>query len=182
MQLRRNHATASEVISRGGIRRMNAWSGFFQGEVGAAAGLAGLLFVSMSVNQQRILALGRMADRGAEALLTLLLVLIVSSLMLIPAQSLRLAGTECLFVSLGMLVAITLLQRAYMKGLEAEYRSMSLRVAALGQAAIWLIVAAGAVCAVRDDLAGVYLVAAGILLSFVSAGVHSWVLLVEINR
>ena len=56
------------------------WSTFFQGELGAAAALAGLLFVSMSVNQTKILELGRMADRGLEALAILFVVIIVSSL------------------------------------------------------------------------------------------------------
>jgi len=49
---------------------MGAWDTFFQGELGAAAALAGLLFVSVSVNQTKILELGRMADRGLEALNT----------------------------------------------------------------------------------------------------------------
>jgi hypothetical protein len=48
---------------------------FFQGELGAAAALAGLLFVSMSVNQTKILELGRMADRGLEALAILFVVI-----------------------------------------------------------------------------------------------------------
>ena len=74
-------------------------------EVGAAAALAGLLFVSVSVNQQHILALGRMADRGAEALIILFLALIAASLALIPGQSPQLLGAEILAVGILTLVA-----------------------------------------------------------------------------
>ena len=42
---------------------MPEWKDFFVGELAAAAALAGLLFVAISVNQARILQLGRMADR-----------------------------------------------------------------------------------------------------------------------
>ena len=40
------------------------WSTFFQGELGAAAALAGLLFVSMSVNQTKILACSAVSVGG----------------------------------------------------------------------------------------------------------------------
>ena len=59
---------------------MECWSTFFASQVGAAATLAGLLFVSVSVNRARILSLGRMADRGAEALSMLFLALVAASL------------------------------------------------------------------------------------------------------
>ncbi len=48
---------------------MEPWANFFLGELGASAALAGLLFVSLSVNQSRILELGRIAARGMAALM-----------------------------------------------------------------------------------------------------------------
>ena len=45
---------------------MEAWSNFSLGELGAAAAFAGLLFVSISVNQERILGLGRMAAQPPD--------------------------------------------------------------------------------------------------------------------
>jgi len=75
---------------------LDTWSSFFQGELGAAAALAGLLFVSVSVNQAKILELGRMADRGLEALGILFLIIMVTSLPLVPGQPLRLLGAEIL--------------------------------------------------------------------------------------
>jgi hypothetical protein len=47
---------------------MEKWHDFFVGELGAAAGFAGLLFVSLSVNEARIIQFGGLAERGSQAL------------------------------------------------------------------------------------------------------------------
>jgi hypothetical protein len=96
---------------------LSEWSNFFLGELGAAAALAGLLFVSVSVTQARVLALGRMADRGLEALVMLFLVLVIASLPLVPAQSLRLLAINRLAVTVIALAGLTLLWRGDGMGL-----------------------------------------------------------------
>src|SRR5580658_7062507 len=107
---------------------LESWSNFFLGELGASAALAGLLFVSVSVNQARILSLGRMADRGLEALAMLFLVLVVASLPLIPGQPLRLLGAEILVVGIATMVGIVPLQRAYLSSTQAPYLRQSSRM------------------------------------------------------
>jgi hypothetical protein len=161
---------------------MADWSNFFLGELGAAAALAGLLFVAVSVNQQRILSLGRMADRGLEALGMLLLVIIVASLPLVPGQPPRLLGGEILAIGLGILLALRPLQIAYLGAVEAEYRRQSGRMVAGNRAAVLVITLAGAVLLWRGDLVGLYLLPLGILMTFFAVGINSWVLLIEINR
>jgi modulator of FtsH protease len=158
------------------------WSNFSLGELGAAAALAGLLFVSVSVNQARILQLGRMADRGLEALAMLLLVVIVASLPLVPGQPVRLLGGEILVAAALVFFVIIRLERAYLRTVEAPYRPASVRVVALNRVAVAIIALAGAALIWRGDAAGMYLLPPGILLSFLAAGVNSWVLLIEINR
>ena len=161
---------------------MEAWHDFFLGELGAAAALTGLLFVSVSVNQARILALGRMADRGIESLVILMLVLGVSSAPLVPGQPPRLLGGEILasaLVSLGLLVRI---QHAYLKDLEAIYRPRTMNMVWLNRAAVGPTVLAGLAMAWTGKTWGLYLLPPGILLSIVAAGVNAWVLLIEINR
>src|ERR1700722_15571532 len=101
---------------------MNDWGNFFLGELGAAAALAGLLFVAVSVNQARILALGRMADRGLEALAMLLLVIIIASLPLIPGQPPRLLGAEVLVLGIATLCGLVPLQRGYIRHIESPHR------------------------------------------------------------
>jgi cation transport ATPase len=161
---------------------MSDWTNFFLGELGASAALAGLLFVSVSVNQARILQLGRMADRGLEALTMLLLVLVVSSLTLVPGQSLRLLGCEILVVGAVTLVALVPLQRAYLSQLDEAYRRRTNQMVAVNRLAVTLIALAGLVLLWRGDGAGIYLLPPGILLSFLAAGANAWVLLIEINR
>jgi hypothetical protein len=158
------------------------WSAFFQGELGAAAALTGLLFVSMSVNQTKILELGRMADRGLEALAILFVVIIVSSLPLIPGQPPRLLGGEILVIGAAGLVATILLQRSYLPHTDEAYRRDTMKMVATNRVAVALIALAGLLLLWRGDEIGVYLLPVAILLSFFAAGTSAWVLLVEINR
>jgi hypothetical protein len=161
---------------------MTGWDSFFQGELGAAAALGGLLFVSMSVNQARILELGRMADRGLEALAMLFLVLVVASLALIPAQPPRWLGGEISFAALLTLAVLAPVQSRYLAATDPLHRPSSRVVAWGGRAAIALIGLAGLVLLGSGGLGGVYLLAAGVLLSFGVVGINAWVLLIEINR
>jgi hypothetical protein len=158
------------------------WSNFCLGELGAAAALAGLLFVSVSVNQARILQLGRMADRGLEALAMLLLVVVVASLPLVPWQPARLLGGEILVAATTVLFFVSRLERAYLRTVEPQYRPASTRMVALNRVAVTVIALAGVALIWRGDAAGMYLLPPGILLSFLAAGANSWVLLIEINR
>jgi modulator of FtsH protease len=158
------------------------WANFFLGQLTASAALAGLLFVSMSVNQSRILSLGRMAERGLEALTMLLVVLVISSLALIPAQTARTFGGEVLAIGGLELVAVILLQKIQWPTLQDEHRSHSLRAFVLSHVAAWIVIAAGAILLVRGDWYGLYVLPLGVLFCFVTAGVNAWVLLIEINR
>ena len=161
---------------------MSEWDNFLMAELGASAGLAGLLFVAVSVNQARILELGRMADRGLEALVILLLVLVVTSLALVPGQSLRLLGAEIFVAGAATLAGLVPLQRAYMLPLEPVHLVRTRKMVALDRLAVALIALAGVGLLWRGDGAGLYLLPPGILLSFVAAGANAWVLLIEINR
>src|ERR1700685_10407 len=122
---------------------MEAWSNFFVGELGASAALAGLLFVSVSVNQARILELGRMADRGLEALVMLFLVIVVASLPLVPAQPLRLLGAEILVAGAVALALNVYLQRVYLQTVDPAYRPSSTRMVRFNRLAVAMIALAG---------------------------------------
>jgi hypothetical protein len=161
---------------------MDRWSNFFLGELGAAAALAGLLFVSLSVNQARILALGRTVDRGLEALGILFLVLVVTSLPLIPGQPIRLLGGEIALIATATLAALIPLQIGYLRSLDDTLRRRSMIQVWANRAAVAILSLAGVVMAVRDDLLGVFILPLGILLSFVAVAASAWVLLIEINR
>ena len=55
-------------------------------------------------------------------------------------------------------------------------------MAMTSRVAVGVIALAGGVMLERGDEMGLYLLPAGILVSFFAAGINAWVLLVEINR
>jgi len=161
---------------------LSGWNDFFLGELGAAAALAGLLFVSVSVNQERILALSRMADRGIEALAMLLLVVVVASLPLVPGQPLRWLGGEILAAGLATFLGLVPLQRAYLRQVDPVHRRSSARMVAVNRLAMAVIALGGLAMVWTGDGRGAYLLPPGVLLTFFAVGVNAWVLLIEINR
>jgi hypothetical protein len=74
------------------------WKDFFVAVSGAAAALAGLLFVALSINLARIVELPGTADRAGETLISLGSVLVAALLGLVP-QSPSAFGFELLFVA-----------------------------------------------------------------------------------
>jgi modulator of FtsH protease len=161
---------------------LEPWANFFLGELSASAALAGLLFVSLSVNQGRILELGRMAERGLEALTMLLLVFVVSALALIPAQTPQLFGAEILCIGAMQLAALIYLQRVQWSTLASEHRPATLRVFVSSHVAALFVIAAAVTLLWRNDWSGLYVLPAGLLLAFITSGMNAWVLLIEINR
>ena len=55
------------------------WESLFVAEAGASAALAGLLFVALSINLERILKGSGLPGRAGEAIVLLLTVLVVST-------------------------------------------------------------------------------------------------------
>ena len=161
---------------------MGAWNAFFSGQLTAAAAFAGLLFVSLSVNQKRILEIERLADRGLEALVMLLLVILAASAALVPGQPLRLVGGEIGAAGLIVIFQMLRLQQLYMPATEETYRRRASRLMWVNRLAVGAIAAAGVLLLVTGDLRSLYLAPVGMLLSFVGAGMSAWVLLIEINR
>jgi hypothetical protein len=76
------------------------WSDFFVAVAGASAALAGLVFVAVSINVDRILGLPGLPDRALATVMLLLSVVLVSLLALIPGQSRGALAAELLVVGL----------------------------------------------------------------------------------
>jgi hypothetical protein len=165
---------------------MSDWHDFFLATAGAAAVLAGLVFVGVSINLEMIMAnpIYGLAGRALEALVLLVAVLIVTCLLLVPAQGMVLAGVEVLAVGIavwGAIVAIQLQQLPNLRSLESTLRRHFVVRVVLGQVATLPIVAAG-VGVLLWGVGGLYLLVAGVMLSFLVAVEDAWVLLVEIHR
>ena len=119
-----------------------------------------------------------------EALVMLMAVLVVCSSLLLPAQGMVLAGVEVLAVGIAnwvIIVAIQLLHFRHWQSLEPNLRWTFVWRVVLGQAATLPFVASG-VAVLGWGVDGLYLLAAGVILSFLAAVAEAWVLLVEIQR
>jgi hypothetical protein len=158
----------------------NDWTDFFVAGAGASAALAGLVFVAVSINVDRILQLQGVPDRALATVMLLLSVVLVSLIGLIPGQSRVALAGELLGVGLLFAGVILALTRRSMAG------RVGPRVYAFGH---WLLVGLGTVPVVLGAVSlfaeaggGLYWVAAGIVLATSGAVANAWVLLVEILR
>jgi modulator of FtsH protease len=160
---------------------LDGWESFFVAEVGASAALAGLIFVALSLNLQRILSLGGLPDRALQAIVLLVSILLVASLMLFPQQPATVVGLEILAVALGTLIVGTLLGLRGLSKIDRQYRGVTLRNLALFEIAVIPAVIGGAIV-LAGDFAGLYWLGAAICLSLAKAMNDAWIFLVEINR
>jgi hypothetical protein len=101
---------------------MGDWHDFFLAQAGAAGVLTGLVFVSVSLNLEKIMSQPEfgLAGRAGEALILLVAVLTASCLLLVPGQGTMIVGLEVLAIGLaawGWVVAIQLLR---LKGLAGD--------------------------------------------------------------
>ena len=81
---------------------MNGWENFFIAEIAASAPLARLVLVGVSLNLEQVMAhpVYGLPGRALEALVMLLAVLVLSTLRLVPEQTLGVIGAEVLGVGL----------------------------------------------------------------------------------
>lgn len=158
----------------------DAWSDFFVATAGAAAALAGLLFVAVSINLSQILEYKGLPERALETLTMLLSVLIVSLLSLAPGLSNRTLGIMLLVEGILLSTALVKFQIA-VKPPEGENRSWrASRVST--SLAVGLPILIGALSLMRDDGGGLYWILGGVIAAFIGAVGNAWVLLVEIQR
>jgi modulator of FtsH protease len=158
----------------------SAWSDLFVATAGASAALAGLVFVAVSINVERILKLEGVPERALETVLLLLSAVIVSIVGLLPGQSTTALGLELLAV--GLLFG-SIITRLSFRGLPARteprhWRVSRLLVPGLGTAPVVI----GAISLLAETGGGLYWIAAGIVFAIGGAVANAWVLLVEILR
>jgi hypothetical protein len=159
---------------------MEAWGDFFIAQVGASAALAGLIFVAVSLNLTKVLALSHLPTRAFQALMVLMEILVISSLALVP-QPLPWFGGETILISLPIWITVIVFDMRTLRIAGKEYRRRSIQRMAISQAAA-LLFFIGAVATLAFGLAGVYWLAPAIICSYLIALLDAWVLLVEINR
>ncbi len=157
------------------------WTDLFVATAGATAALAGLLFVAVSINLERILGEAGLPDRALETVLLLVGVLVVSILGLIPGQSSGVLGLELLVVSIGLTFTVIRLPLIREPGAEGQPRAWLLSRWAIRAFALAPLIVGGA-SLMTSDGGGLYWIVAGIVFAIVGAVANAWVLLVEILR
>jgi len=157
------------------------WDSLFLAEAGASAALAGLLFVALSINLERILKGAGLPGRAGEAIMLLLAVLVVSTWALVPGQSSPVLGAELLGSGLVVWLIVVGIHVQAVRGHVAPSRSLLVRRIVLAQAAILPLLIGGVSLLLRAG-GGLYWLVPGILLCLLVAVLDAWVLLVEILR
>ncbi|MCB0870023.1 MAG: hypothetical protein KDB52_04250 [Solirubrobacterales bacterium] len=159
---------------------VSEWSDLFVAAAGATAALAGLVFVAISINIERILQLDGVPEMGMVTLLMLIGVLVVSLFGLIPGQSEKTFGVEVLIQTGIWSLFIALLVKRSVAGLgDGAGRLPSRVVLPLFGTVPYLV---GAVLLIAGSETGMYWVFAGMLGAIIAAVMNAWILLVEILR
>lgn len=157
------------------------WEAFHTAQVDAAAALGGLVFVGLSLNLKKILSYAALPSRALLALLVLLLILIVSSFMLMPAQSLTVLAMEIaaigfVFWAIGTAIEVYTLRNVALRNRRAFIGNLVLLEHAL------LPYVVGGVLLMLGVASGFYWIAAAVIVFYVRAVLDAWAFLVEINR
>lgn len=157
------------------------WSDLFVATTGAAAALAGLLFVAVSINVDRILAFAGLPERALEALLVLLGVLVASVLCLAPGIDPDALGWLLLAASGVIALYVLVLNRRSLPHRE-ERSSAEIAGRLVLSAAGTLPFLVGAISLIAGSGGGLYWVLGGIVGAFAATVMNAWVLLIEILR
>jgi hypothetical protein len=169
------------------LRPVNAyttagWDAVFLGEVGASAALGGLLFVAVSINLDRIIAVKNLPGVAGAAIVLLVAVLVDAILALVPGQPRWVLGAELLAVGTVLWSFLLVLQvRALRTPIPGQPRFLPAMSFAGTQAATLPFVVAG-VSLLLHAGGGLYWLVPGMVLSLVVAVINAWVLLVEVVR
>ncbi|HEY0260726.1 MAG TPA: hypothetical protein VGC18_12855 [Lacisediminihabitans sp.] len=158
------------------------WGDFFVAVAGAAAALAGLIIVAMSVTIKEIIASRTLPSRAGATVSSMVLILVLAILGLMPHQTDVVLGLEIVLASAIALLPVLLMShrvitdRTYAAGVATRVSRVAIGVIPVALAL------AGGVVVIAGSSAGLFLVAAAMVLVFVTSMLNAWVLLVEIQR
>jgi hypothetical protein len=160
---------------------LSEWSSFFSAEVSAAATLAGLVTVAISINLSRILEVDHLPARAAEALVVLIIPLAICSFALFPGLSERTLGSLAFVfgcVSLGLGGRNQWKWRTAIGSVEIERQI----IGGLARLVATLPIIIGGALLLLQAPAGVGWLASGVVITLITSVLNAWVLLVEIIR
>lgn len=159
---------------------ISEWKDLFVATAGASAALAGLVFVAVSINIDRILKFRGLPERALETVLMLLSVVLVSIIGLIPGQSHVALGAELLGEGLlfGAVIVVLLRRSLPPRSSPQSWRLSRELIVVAGT--VPLIIGGASVLAQSGG--GLYWTVGGIIFAIMAAVGNAWVLMVEILR
>jgi modulator of FtsH protease len=155
------------------------WSDLFVACAGAAAALAGLVFVAVSINIEQILKSPGLPTRALATLLLLMVAVVVSLVGLAPGQSSTALGIE--FAALGALSAAGIGVLTARSATDEGPRGGHVFRLALSAAGTVPIAVAG-ISLLAESGGGLYWALGGLVGAVFGGVATAWVLLVEIRR
>jgi modulator of FtsH protease len=167
-----------------GTRRVNNpahWNNFAVALAGVAAVLAGLVFVALSVNLERILQVPGLPGRAGETLIVLIGVVVQCGLLLIPGLNRVTLGVSLMVVGVLEWATVTAVSVSGARQQTAEPRSWNLARVIYVQIATIPVAVAGLLLVINASGA-LYWLAGAVLWSVVAGSGNAWVLIVEIVR
>jgi hypothetical protein len=160
---------------------MDKWHNYFSVTAGASATLTGLIFVGVSINLSKILLYRQLPRRALGTLVLLTNILLVSSLCIIPDQSIFALGVKIstlILIVWGFNTRIDILNLCEK---DRTYLFENIQNLVFNQMAISPFIVAS-VYLLNSNSAGISWLVPGIVMSFIKAVVDAWVLLIEIKR
>ena len=157
------------------------WEGLFLAQAGASAALAGLLFVAISINLERIVQGAGLSGRAGEAMVLLVAVLVVSTLALVPGQPPSVLGAELLGAGLVAWSILVVIHLRAVRGRVGPSAGVLAGRIVMAQVAVLPLLVAGVSLLLRAG-GGLYWLVPGVVLCLVVAVLDAWVLLIEILR
>ena len=157
------------------------WSDFAVAVVGAAAALTGLLFVAVSLNIERILAIATLTGRSGSTLTLFVIPLVVGVLVLVPDQPPTALGIELILAGAAAGAGLLWINRPANRGtVETRLSWLLLRFGTSVTISAALVLAGATVLVGWGG--GLYWIAPAVIVAFLGGLMTVWVLLVEIRR
>lgn len=158
-----------------------SWTSLYLAVASAAAALAGLLFVALSLNLAKILKKSAHRERARQAMGGFISLLVLAILILIPGQSARLLGSELVVSSLIAAGIVLRLESQGFRDRSPGQRSgwlLGVSVLNLG----WLLGIISGVSLFIGRLGGLYWLIPTILIYLVWNLNNVWLLLVQVAQ
>lgn len=160
---------------------MGTWADFFAAELSAAAALAGLVIVGISINVTRILADPALPGRAAETLVLPTGILVASTYALVPHQPDWLLGGELAVTGSVMWIIPTIIHVRAFRMTAGVTAARRLPRVMLVLFASWPFIVSGILLVLHTGGA-LYWAVSGVVVALIATVINAWVLLIEILR